>query len=202
MPKKNINWTAKDDALLREEYPKIGLKVAELFPERTYNSVRGRIQALGLVRGKKSEWTPKELEILCEWYPINPKEAVKRLPNHSMGSCSVKATHLGIAKAESAPEPAKKSAWTSQEDAILRQFYSEEGRSVKNRLPGRSANACIIRASVLGITYEKNDQRFWTADEESTLRQYWATEGANVSQRFMNRTPIACKQKAKKLGLC
>lgn len=201
MPTKYLPWTAEEDALLREEYPEIGLKVAEKMPNRTYNSIRGRVQALGLVRGKKSEWSTEEIEILRQWYPVNPKEAAKRLPNHSLGSCSVKATHLGIAQSENAPVPAKRNAWTSSEDEVLKQYYALEGRLVANRLPGRSASACIIRASVLGITYEKNDKRFWTEEEIDILKKYWATEGENVSKRITGRNPLACKQKAKKLGL-
>lgn len=201
MSKINQHWTEKEDALLREQYPQIGLKVTEMLPDRTYNAIRGRIQALGLLCKKRASWTPEEIDILRKWYPVNPNEAAKRLPNHTIGSCSVKATHLGITQKEYAPAPAKKSAWTAHEDNILSMYYSSEGRDVSFRLPGRTADACIIRASVLGITYEKNNSRFWTAQEEKLLKHYWKTEGENVSLRLKNRTPAACRQKAKKLGL-
>ena len=113
----------------------------------------------------------------------------------------MKATHLSIAHSANAPVPAKRNAWSSTEDTVLKQYYAKEGRLVANRLPGRSASACAIRASVLGLTYTKNDIRFWTEEEVATLKKYWTIEGANASQRITGRNPLACKQKAKKLGL-
>lgn len=42
-------------------------------------------------------------------------------------------------------------AWTSDEDAALRQWWPQLGVRASEHIPGRTGNACSVRASKLGL---------------------------------------------------
>lgn len=251
-------WSEEELTILRENYPKVGLKVTAMLPNRTYNSVRGMVSCMKLTRKEngRNPWTDEEIEILKQWYPIDPKEAARRIPFHTEGSISVKASQLGFTKKEEKEEApwteeeedalriwfpvsmqeAEKHItahprnsiqakavqlglketvsvddtgdkarqvrkWTEQEDEIIRMFYPDEGPNVHQRLEGRTSSACVIRASVLGITYAKNDSRYWTKEEDELLRKNWGTEGLRVVSRLKDRSELSCVVRARNLGL-
>lgn len=193
-------WTAAEEEILRREYPRIGLAVANMLPGKTYTGVRGKISSME-ISGRKSPWTEDEIGILKKWYPIEGREVAKRLPMHTAGSANVKATHLGLTRKTEQKRPTKRQRWTNPEDDILRSFYKEEGPRVAKRLEGRTESACAIRASVLGITYQKNDDRFWTEEEYKVLRDFYPVDGEKVYLRLNGRTKEACVAMARKLQL-
>ena len=67
-------------------------------------------------------------------------------------------------------------------------------------LPGRSKAACQIRASVLGIKYDKACKP-WTKDEEDIMRVFYPTIGSMVYEMLPNRTIHAICKYASDNGL-
>lgn len=192
-------WSEEEDRLIKENYPKIGLKVADMLPGRSYNAVRDRVGKLGLTR-RQNPWTDEEIRILKEYYHQGIHIATKMLPAHSTGSICVKASALGLSKDREGFANAP-NTWKKNEDHILLKYYPEEGKNVAKRLPRRSEQACAIRANSLGITFHGNDRRFWTEEEIEILETYYTKEGKRVSERLPGRSVNACQNKAHKMNL-
>lgn len=89
--------------------------------------------------------------------------------------------------------------WTKEEDNIIKKFYFEEGSNVYKRLPGRSKNACFIRARILGIHKMENGKP-WTNDEDMILNNKYPIIGTKVAEE-LHRTKYACVSRAKELGI-
>ena len=87
--------------------------------------------------------------------------------------------------------------WTADELAILREFYPVEFQAVTARLPGRSAQSCRTKASVLGICVE----RHWTPAEDKTLSNLWGEIPFHMIPHRMGRTEMSIHCRAKKIGL-
>lgn len=109
--------------------------------------------------------------------------------NKTPAAVSVKAQRLKLAKT------LDQKVWSKPELDTLKQYFKLEGSSVSKRLPGRSGDACRIKASELGLT------RLWSDEEIQLLIQYFPVEGTSVYKRFPNRTKEACRRMAYDLGL-
>lgn len=81
--------------------------------------------------------------------------------------------------------------WTSEEDDILYKYYPSEREKVCERLPGRTAQSCKVRAGVLGLRVRRT-MTAWTEEEHEILVKYFPLEGENVYLRLPNRTKEAC----------
>ncbi len=88
----NPSWSEFEDALLLKHYQtKTVDEMTHLFPQRTYDGIRSRIQVLGLKRTrehlKKAKsccmWTDEELKILNKNKDKAVKDLVKLLPARS-----------------------------------------------------------------------------------------------------------------------
>lgn len=221
MKKKNgttnwATWTAEEDEILRAKYPLMGLAVAELLPRHTLGAIRSRISQIGLDGARQKPWTEEEIEILKKWFPVDRKKAIELLPNHTKGSIGVKATTLGVTCSNRtraikvSPAASRKSTvsgnmynqiWTTKENNILRKYYPTEGARVSERLNGRTESACVVQASIIGVTLQKNDARFWTDEEKEVLRSYYPVEGEDVWLKLDGRTKNACVVQAHKMHL-
>lgn len=107
--------------------------------------------------------------------------------------------------------------WTTDEIAVLREYYPYEGEAVFKRLPGRTKKSCRIQASKLDIAKKKIvDEpvevqpilgeealyiKLWSKSEDEILKQYYPYEGGNVCKRLPDRDAGACRGRASKLGL-
>ena len=88
-------WTDEEIAILKEYYPKEGLKVAERLPNRTWRAVRQEAKELG-VNTRRHFWTEEEDNILREHYPHEGSKTIQYLPNHTKGSMVLHAMKLGL----------------------------------------------------------------------------------------------------------
>lgn len=83
--------------------------------------------------------------------------------------------------------------WTKEEEAILRTYYSLEGKNVYKRIPGKTASMCRSKAGKMGLTTPINE---WTPEEDDIIRKYYPSEATNVYLRLPGRTRKACKHRA------
>lgn len=101
--------------------------------------------------------------------------------------------------------PMQRRQWSKEEDEICRKYYPSEGSSVSLRLPGRTRQACVLRARYLGVScnkevrYKKRNR--WTQEEIEILKKYYPEEGARVVKRLPNRTATNCTSKASELKI-
>lgn len=91
----NPSWSEFEDALLLKHYQKMTIdELTKLFPTRTYDGIRSRIQVLGLKRDKtylkraKSgwNWTDEEFEVLRKHKNNSVKNLQPLLPARSADS--------------------------------------------------------------------------------------------------------------------
>ena len=92
-----------------------------------------------------------------------------------------------------------KKIWSPEEDRIIREYYPQEGKKVAQRLSGRTETACMLRASLLGVSIGKTAKK-WTTEEDDILREYYAQEDKAVAKRLPGRTENACGARARFLG--
>lgn len=133
-------------------------------------------------------YTKDELEILKNNYSAIPfKELKKLLPNRSAESIMSKANkelHLTAF-----------SAWSEDEIAILKQYYSIEGRAIVSRLPKRTWKTITTQANYLGL-HTKN---YWSDEDIKILIEFYPKEKGKIIKRFKNRTIDNIYSKVKEL---
>lgn len=155
------------------------------------------------IRG--TSWTEAEDAILKQYFPSEGREAYRHLPKRTATACVVRAHILGVrlsverrAAAVARGSAQRQDLWTEEENAILREHYPIEGRKAFDRLPNRTATACDVHVSVLGL---RHNGRNWSEREEGILRQYYRAEGPDVCKRLPGRTQMACALRARRLGV-
>lgn len=97
------------------------------------------------------DWSHEDIEALRRlWQPgqWNP-ELLAALPGRSKLGIQRRAHQIGLTR----PMESASTAWSAAEDAILREYYPQEGASVVHRLTGRSRKAVKIRAARIGVQY-------------------------------------------------
>lgn len=103
----NPSWNQLEDTLLLKNYQEMTIdELTKLFPNRTYDGVRSRMQVLKLKRGKdflrKSKsgfmWTDKELKILKDNKNKSVKELNLMLPNRTQNGIRGKLRRLASDK--------------------------------------------------------------------------------------------------------
>ncbi len=108
----NPSWSEFEDALLLKHYQDMTIdELTHLFPQRTYDGIRSRIQVLGLKRKNEHlkqakagfKWTNEEKEILMENKDNSVKNLQQLLPARSLDSIrgQLRRLRLGIFDKES-----------------------------------------------------------------------------------------------------
>ena len=134
-------WSEEEDAILREHYPVMGRRVAELLPHRSETSCYTRAYKLGV---KVHNWTRKEDNILRKHYPVMGGKVAALLPHHTKAACIARATRLNVKV---------RYRWSEEEDQLIRTYYPSMGGAVVRMIPTHSRGACITRAGMLGVKY-------------------------------------------------
>jgi len=201
MKKKNVmpRWTAAEEEILRTYYPTEGEAVSARFKNHSRDGCWKKASKLGL-KGPTGEWSKEELETLRQYYPSEGGKVVKRLPGRTERAAMNAAKKLGIRY--TGKRAGAFIQWTEEEDAILRRYYPAEGAvGCRNRLEGRSLEACRTRAGDLGVR-KKPSRPFWTPNRDNILRQHW---GAITNDKLCDilglMNPETLYKRAKQLGL-
>ena len=103
----NPSWSEFEDALLLKHYQAKTIdELTHLFPSRTYDGIRSRIQVLGLKRNKQHlkraqscfKWTDEEFSILKSNMHKSVKDLQHLLPARSADAirCQLRRLNLGI----------------------------------------------------------------------------------------------------------
>lgn len=133
-------WTDAEIARLFDLYETHDkLEIAALL-DRSPAAVHGQMMRLGIA-GKVSKWTDAEERILRQHYP-NGVEAVVPHLNRSRWAIKKRATILGLRVA---------SAWTDEDEAIMRASYGVVDTGQLAAQLGRSREALHMQAKRWGL---------------------------------------------------
>jgi hypothetical protein len=91
-------------------------------------------------------WTDEEIAQLREWRNVVPKIEIARRLGRSKYAVQTKTNQLRLP-----PSPLRKSSWTAEEYDYLRQNYMHKGARHCASVLGRSAHACRIQATKIGV---------------------------------------------------
>ena len=188
-------WTAREDDIIRENYPIMGTSVQDYLPGRTKDACQQRANFLGVVQQEyadrqmnpKNKWSREEDAVLREYYPQLGRKVVQYLPNRSETSCYTRAYKLGL----------KVHNWTRREDSILRKHYPVMGGKVSALLPNHTKAACIARATRLNVKIRYR----WNETEDEIIRNNYPTMGGAVARLIPSHSRGACITRAGMLGV-
>lgn len=92
---------------------------------------------------------------------------------------------------------AKFRPWTTAENQMVRDLYTELGPDELARRLNRTTTAVEKKAGSLGV----KRRRRWTPQDDRQLRELWGTASTETVARAMRRTPATTYWRARKLGL-
>lgn len=151
---RNTFWTEAEIDLLRKIFPIEGAACSARFPGRTKCSVISQAYEMGLKN--TPNWSEAEDDILRKYYPSEGCACHAKIPGRSAKGVGMRAIRLGLKYTGGSKS---KNAWTDKEDAILREYYPEEGRAILSRLPGRTLPAVWRRVGILGVKCRHHGRR-------------------------------------------
>ena len=127
---------------------------------------------------------------MAELYPIIGLQLAARMPGRSAEAIKLRARHLGVAMRG-------RRRWTMADDAQLRSLYGTTTAADIAAVLGRTENAVVERARILGIAMER---RPWTPADDCTLRALYAISTAAAIAPGLGRTEAAVTARAAKIG--
>lgn len=144
-------YTADEIAYIRSHINEDGVEEVAKKLGRTTNAIRSIVCKLGLANGTISDspyaWTKEEIEIVKKYFPKEGIKVKDRLPNRTVAAIYSEASHLGVAH-NKRTRKSSNSAWTAEEDEIIKTHYQEDGLAkCCELLPSRSKQAIIVRAN-------------------------------------------------------
>ena len=104
----------------------------------------------------KNPWSKEEVEILHNFYPIEGKLVLDKLPNRTYSSLRQKARYDGI-KFEGITNIGQ-NAWTIKEIELLTNYYPILGSKVADYFPYRSVDSVLNKANRLKLKTEKGSK--------------------------------------------
>lgn len=164
---------------------------------RNENSVRWKLDHLGIKPNRRSDWTPEQLACLRDAIARDPKignAALAQIVGRSETSIAAKVSDLGL-------RPSR--GWTDEQVAQLRAARSLDAAVLAI---GRDRGAILAKAYALEIRFPDAKDMAWTAEANDRLRVLIAERGqganafASIAADF-GRTARAIQVQARKLGL-
>ena len=183
------SWTKDMDNIIREYYPIMGSKVAELIDGKSELDVRLRASKLKVKYNKTPDkWSIEEENILREYYPIMGGKVCELLEKRDRGQCNRRAQLLGIKY---------NPIWTEKDEEIMKLYYPSLGTKVVDMLEGKTKSAVQHKAIKMGLVVD----RIWTPEEDDIIKKYYPLMGRNTSEKLDRRTPSAVVSRANVLGI-
>lgn len=143
-------WTVGEVGILEEHYPVLGTSACEMLPGRSRGAVGMKAAHLGLSCGTTQPlvgWLQDEIDVLCEWYPVEGSDVTCRLRGRSREAARQKAQDLGL------PRPG---LWTEEELSVLAEEYPKSGCKIPFLLERHNPPGIMTKASSLGIHVESD----------------------------------------------
>ncbi|KAF8649779.1 hypothetical protein AX16_005545 [Volvariella volvacea WC 439] len=141
-------------------------------------------------------WTEEEDEELRRAVAIhgehdNWKAVAQFVPGRTNKACRKRWLH-------SLSPTVKKTAWTAEEDELLRKFYMNYGpkwSAIAREIPGRTDDACSKRyREALDPSLKKGS---WSAEEDARLQEAYSRIGSQWTQvgQELGRSGLDCRNR-------
>ncbi|MBC8551999.1 MAG: hypothetical protein H8D23_20325 [Candidatus Brocadiales bacterium] len=182
---KYTKYTEKENKIIIKKYPTV--KTSEIAKElnRGVKAINRQASLLGIK--KANTWTKSKKEWLKENYATSSKE---ELVAH------LEFTYTQIVNIANKMKLTR-NRWTSKEEDLVRELYSEKGPRHLSNLINKSPETIKAKANSLGI---KSDV-WWTDGEISFLKDNYSLEMNRDIAKKLNRTKSSVAHMARKLGI-
>ena len=186
-------WPQEEIDILKNNFGATKEEMQKLLPNRTWEDIREKMGQRGIhkkINRSKEQlhWTPEEIAILRQYYPIEGSKCKKRLPSRSLKAIQAYAHKLGIENIS------RTRAWSEEENEILRKNSQLTNKALQKLLPDRTSVA--IQAKKSSYRLVKKASQPWSRQEEVILRRYYPIEGIRCKKRLPNRTREAILARA------
>lgn len=192
-------WSADETARLVELVAAGDITIRAIGDDlgRNENSVRWKLDHLGIKPNRRPDWTPEQLARLRDAIAGDPKignSALAQIVGRSEASVTAKVGDLGL-------RPSR--GWTNEQVAQLRAARSLDAAVLAI---GRERGAILAKAYALEIRFPDAKDMAWTTEANDRLRVLIAERGqganafASIAADF-GRTARAIQVQARKLGL-
>ncbi len=172
-------WTDFECNILREYYPKMGIRVAALLPGRTLKSITTKANTLGLHKvsgvSKSSEssiCTGSELKALEDKFNEHNPDVSKSTTGRTLSEIEIAGQHMNQIIVESninsgvphlrctgsSGNYSKDNVWSPEDIEMLKTYFPLEGSACFKRFVGRSRNSISSKARHLGLERQTENQ--------------------------------------------
>lgn len=196
-------WRKEEDDIIKQFGGKISIQeICEKinncgYRECTTQILQGRASKLKISLDTKTKFTEVEINILKEKYPIYGTN-IKELDKYDKSQIEYQAMKL---KLKSGLCPRSK-AWTTEEDDIIKTYYSTEGiNKCCELLTNRDKNNIMSRASKLGYKEKSTLESVWCEEDNKFLIENYNKMSKEDIAKTLNRTCSSIGAQANRLNL-
>lgn len=144
----------------------------------------------------QSRWTPEDIEILKEKFPVYGRNIPELQSKYSDSTIKRQAYALGL------QVTMKRVLWTPEEDALLLAQYPSKGTNIPELRVKYDAESIKGRARRLGIKIAKDTYSFgWNKEKLDLLREKYPTQGSEIPELLQHHSKKAIASQAMKLGV-
>lgn len=187
------SWTKEEDNIIKGNYPKFGIGMTYLLPNRTERAIYHR--AIRLKIGKDdtkevTDWNEEEIEKLKFLYPKLSRKCFDQFGNKTIKMLEEKVSELGLLS---------DIYWSDEDIEILKEKYPLMGSKCsvyfkdKNQLQTKQ-KACKLNIKYIGF-------QEWTDEEVNILKTYYPIIGSKCIKYLPNRKESVIRNKAFQLNL-
>ena len=188
--RKSVHSTDKMMPAYAESEPIVDEKSKQIIIKEYVSGIDQVLEAIKAFLDRKA-WTDEEIEYLKNNIEILPLEDIAAFLNKTTGAVHSKAWKLGLIE--------NNRIWFDSEITILKEKYSVLGGKVCELIPRHSNTACMAKAALLGLKYEKTN--YWQPWEDSIIINEYPTLGNKIKNKLNNRHISDISTRAKKLGV-
>jgi len=137
-------WTAKQDAILRRNYPRLRLSETAKLMGRSVSSIKSRAKRIGVQRGRNTYWTDKQRSVLKQNYRERGAPWCAKRLKRTVRQVYMQAVRLGLNQKRRSATDAQviagirkrhRAGWSDNE--IRRELTAKTGRTVDRHRVGR-----------------------------------------------------------------
>lgn len=147
------HWTSKEEDMLKENWFKGREYVQNLFPQREWNSIKGKASHMGFIDGN-ANWTIEEDNIFRELYLQYGTASYDMMPNRNRNACISRRKRLKLRKTKNND----RDIFTEEYDKIIKEKYSELGGKCCLYMNNITERQVIARANKLGVGKKKTSK--------------------------------------------
>lgn len=189
-------WTDQEIELLQNNYQSVSLEdLKRLFPHRKLHDLHTKAYTMGLTRDIY-HWSDDDLNFLKKNYMTY---SANELYEIFKGKYSIYAIRSKAQKLKFANHT---NVWNSSEDNVIKKYYSYLSlEEIEKRLPNRTRNAIISRASDLGVVANYSLSHYFSDEQKNYIAENWNQKTDDEIAEILGKTKNGIRDQRSKMGL-